>query len=109
MVFVKNILVDHIRLFGGSKNEVKMEFLWKWCKKYKNKMFVFCYQTWVCGQDLRSYTYFEGPGRRYLSENHDYQQLSGEKKGGNAPESDEEISKFVFYVLQSYLKAWLKF
>ncbi len=29
MVYVEKILVDHIRLFGGSENEAKMEFLWK--------------------------------------------------------------------------------
>ncbi len=29
MVYVDKILVDHIRLFGGSENEVKIGFLWK--------------------------------------------------------------------------------
>ncbi len=38
--------------------------------------------------------------RRYLSKNLYHQQFSGEKMGGNAPESGVEISKFVFYVLQ---------
>ncbi len=35
MVYGAKILVDHIRLFLGSESEVKMEFLWKWRKKYK--------------------------------------------------------------------------
>ncbi len=35
MVKVENILVDHIRLFGESENEVKIGFLWEWCKKLK--------------------------------------------------------------------------
>ncbi len=44
--------------------------------------------------------YFEGSGRKYLNEN-SYCQLSGEKTGGNAPESGVEISKFILHVLQS--------
>ncbi len=40
-VYVEKILVNHIRLFGVFENEVKMEFLWKWCKK----LFVFYYHT----------------------------------------------------------------
>ncbi len=48
---------------------------------------------------------FEGTGRRYLSEKPHHQQLSGEKKCGNAPDGGVEISKFVFHVLQSYLRA----
>ncbi len=57
--------------------------------------------TKISGHILR----FEGLGRRYLSENPYYQQISGEKKGENAPESGVEISKLVFHVLQSYLRA----
>ncbi len=38
-----------------------------------------------------------------------YQQLSGEKKGGNVSESGVEISKFVFHILQSYLRDWPEF
>ncbi len=49
--------------------------------------------------------YFEGSGRRYLSKNPYYQQLSGEKIRGNAPESGVEISKFVFYFLQFYRRS----
>ncbi len=39
MVYLEKSLVDRIRLFGGFENEVKMEFLWKWCKKFKKKFF----------------------------------------------------------------------
>ncbi len=49
--------------------------------------------------------HIEGPGKKYLSKNPYYQQLSGEKMDGNAPESGVEISKFVFYVLQSYWRS----
>ncbi len=35
MVYVEKILMDHIRLFGESKNEVKMGFLWKCAKNNK--------------------------------------------------------------------------
>ncbi len=49
--------------------------------------------------------HFEGNGRRYLSENPYYQQLSREKKDRNAPESGVKISKFVLHVLQSHLRA----
>ncbi len=49
--------------------------------------------------------HFEGLGRRYLSEDPYYQQLSGEKKGGNAPESGVDISKLLFQVLKLYLRA----
>ncbi len=45
MVYVEKLLVDHIRLFGGSQNEVKIGFLWKWCKKYKKNLFMFHYHT----------------------------------------------------------------
>ncbi len=38
MVYVEKIIADHIRLFGGSENEVKMGFLWKGCKKLKKKI-----------------------------------------------------------------------
>ncbi len=48
--------------------------------------------------------HFEGSGRRYLSENPYYHQLPKEKKGENAFESGVEISKFIFHVLQSYLR-----
>ncbi len=64
----------------------------------------------MCDQDLISYTsFFEVPGRKYLNENPYYQQLSGEKKNGNASESGVELSKFVFHILQSYLRDCLKF
>ncbi len=61
--------------------------------------------TKISGQIL----HFEDPGMKYLSENPYYQQLYGEKKAREATESGVEISKFVFYVLQSYLRARLKF
>ncbi len=60
--------------------------------------------TKISGQIL----HFEDPRKKYLSEI-PYYQLYGEKKAGEAPESDVEISKFVFHVLQSYLRARLKF
>ncbi len=56
--------------------------------------------TKISGQIL----HFEGPGRKYLSENPNDQQLNGEKKAVNAPQSGVEISKFVFHVSQSFLK-----
>ncbi len=45
MVYVETILEDYIQLFGGSENDVKMEFLWKWFKKLKKKLFMFYYHT----------------------------------------------------------------
>ncbi len=45
MVYVEKILVDHIRLFGGSENEVKMGFLWKWCQK-KNCVLLSYLSVW---------------------------------------------------------------
>ncbi len=62
---------------------------------------IFEWVTKISGHIL----HFEGLGRRYLSENPYYQQLTGEKKGGNAFESSVAISKFVFHVLQLYLRA----
>ncbi len=38
--------------------------------------------------------HFDGLGKRYLSENPNYRQVSTEKKDGNAPESGVEISNF---------------
>ncbi len=74
-------LVDHNRLFGGSENEVKMGFLWKWCKKYEKNFFCFTI-TLECVTKISGHIFhFEGPGRKYLSENAYYQQLSEEKKG----------------------------
>ncbi len=97
--------MDHIRLFGRPENEVKIEFLWKWCKEYK-KIFLRFTIVLECVTKISSHIlHFEGPGRRYLSESSYYQQLSREKKGGNAPECGVEISKFVFHILQSYLRA----
>ncbi len=43
-VVCEKVLVDHIRLFGGSENEVKMGFLWIWCKQLKKKV-VFYYHN----------------------------------------------------------------
>ncbi len=58
-VFVKKILLDFIRLFAVSENEVKMGFLWKWCKNYKkNFFFVIYYHTSMCDQNFRLCTSF---------------------------------------------------
>ncbi len=91
VVNVKKILVDHIRLFGRSENELKIGFLWKWCKKCKKKCLHFIIIL-ECVTKIPNYIlYFEGPGRRNLSENSYYQKLSGEKKGGIASECGVEI------------------
>ncbi len=96
--------MDHIRLFGRSENEVKMGFLWKWCKKFKKKIVCFTIVHEGVKKIYGHILHFESPGRRYLSENSYYQQLSGVKKCENASESGVEISKFVFHILQSYLR-----
>ncbi len=74
-------------------------------QKIQEKFFVFIL-SYSSVTKIPGYIHnFEVLGRRYLSENPYYQQLSGEKKAGNAPESGVQISKFIFYVLQSYLMA----
>ncbi len=84
-----------------------MEFLWNWCKKYKKKFLCFAVIFECMAKISGHILHFEGPGKRYLSENPYYQQLSREKKGGNhnALESGVEISKSVFHVLQSHVRA----
>ncbi len=73
-----------------------MEVVQKIQKKKKLGLTIILeYVTKISGHIHR----FEGPGRRYLSENPYYQQLSGEKKDGNAPESGVQISQFVFHIL----------
>ncbi len=78
-----------------------MEVVQKYTKKIMCFNIILERVTKILGHIL----HFEDPGRRYLSENPYCQQLSGEKKGGNAPGNGVEISKFVFHVLQSYLRA----
>ncbi len=52
MVYAEKILVDHIRLFGRSENDVKMGFLGKWCKKLIKKNCLCFTIILECGKPL---------------------------------------------------------
>ncbi len=52
--------------------------------KIQKKKFLRCTVIFECMAKISGHIFhFEGPGKRYLSENPYYQQLSREKKGGN--------------------------